>query len=416
MITYVYVVKCPNCEDEYFDFFKEAEAYALGKLSEKPIITQTEVNRNDFGECIDHCDLGTVWSWEDMMKDTCTDDEPAKCIFTRDDLKDYIPDEDAEFGSIDNSVNFEIEEVSDDPRKPIPEGMTIEELVEAMEDNEDTVECTKCGNLVEKSSCHHNKEGFGWCCSDCEPEDTLVEEANEYDLATLVKDSINHLVSDLSKDPWADDFADDVIRDLENNYVGAPEDMIAYNNWCSAVASEVSRQVNRDYALTEAQAVADSTALGKQVQLVINGAEWNLTNVKQSLKAQILDPGISRNSINFIVKFDNICKVMQETEAGYLVRVPCYFRDQQDRSKIIETPIYARLWVSKKYCKFLDAFDLEESRDLGNEYDGGYPEVTPELPETDEISEVSNSNLVLCPECGKDTFDIRSGTCLECGF
>jgi hypothetical protein len=95
MITYTYVVKCPNCDEEFFDFFDEAKAFALGCLSQKPIITQTEVNRNDFGECTDHCDLGTVWSWEDIVGKE-TDAEPAS-VFTKDDLKDYIPDEDPEF-------------------------------------------------------------------------------------------------------------------------------------------------------------------------------------------------------------------------------------------------------------------------------------------------------------------------------
>ena len=179
MTTYIYFVKCPGCEDEYFDFFDDAKGYAMGCLSQKPIITQTEVYRNDFGECTDSADLGTVWSWEDMMQDTRTDDEPAQILFTKDDLRKYVDDTDSEFDNIDNSVDAEIEEISNDFRKPVPDGMTIEELVEAMEANEDTVECTKCGNLVEKSSCHHNKEGFGWCCSDCEPEDTLVEEIEE---------------------------------------------------------------------------------------------------------------------------------------------------------------------------------------------------------------------------------------------
>jgi hypothetical protein len=75
MVTYIYFVKCPDCEDEHFDFFEEAKEFALGCLTKKPIITQTEVTRNDFGECTDHCDLGTVWSWEDMMQDTTYEDD-----------------------------------------------------------------------------------------------------------------------------------------------------------------------------------------------------------------------------------------------------------------------------------------------------------------------------------------------------
>ena len=96
MVTYIYFVKCPNCEDEHFDFFDEAKEFALSCLSKKPIITQTEVCRNDFGECTDHSDLGTVWSWEDMMKDT--EEDPAQLTFSKDDLKtDYNPDNDPEF-------------------------------------------------------------------------------------------------------------------------------------------------------------------------------------------------------------------------------------------------------------------------------------------------------------------------------
>ena len=98
MVTYIYFVKCPDCEDEHFDFFNDAKEFAMGCLSKKPIITQTEVNRNDFGECVDHCDLGTVWSWEDMMKDT---EEPKTNVFSKGDIGKYNPDNDPEFADDD---------------------------------------------------------------------------------------------------------------------------------------------------------------------------------------------------------------------------------------------------------------------------------------------------------------------------
>ena len=356
MITYTYVVKCPECADEFFDFFDEAKEFAMSCMGKKPIITQTEVNRNDFGECTDHSDLGQVWSWEDECR---TDAEPAKATFTKDDLKDYIPDEDPEFGTLDNSVDFEPEtsEVSPVERKPIPEGMTIEQLVEEMEENEDTVECVGCEELFPKEDCTFNKE-IGWVCPDCEDRivkctwcDELYDKSDcryEVDLGwlcdrceaaiksrgetltfregsywdfldesvedtrtleELVKDSINHLTGDLGKDPWADDFADDVIADIEKNYdTYVPEDMEQYRHWCSAVASEVSRQLNN--------------------------------------------------------------------------------------------PISEEL-------------EPEEVHDLGNEYDGGYPKEKPLLP---EIDEVSDSHLALCPECGKEAFDRETGICVSCGF
>ena len=105
MVTYIYFVKCPGCEDEHFDFFDDAKGFAMGCLSNKPIITQTEVCRNDFGECTDHCDLGTVWSWEDAVG---KDDESKTPVFTKDNLKNYDPDNDPEFA--DDPIGFLIDD------------------------------------------------------------------------------------------------------------------------------------------------------------------------------------------------------------------------------------------------------------------------------------------------------------------
>ena len=111
MIQYIYFVKCPNCEDEHFDFFDDAKGFALGCLSKKPIITQTEVCRNDFGECTDSSDLGTVWSWEDEMKDAETE-EPGTNVLNKGDFSEYNPDNDPEFAD-DNFDNDSISTVED---------------------------------------------------------------------------------------------------------------------------------------------------------------------------------------------------------------------------------------------------------------------------------------------------------------
>lgn len=282
MVTYIYFVKCPGCEDEHFDFFDEAKGFAMGCLSKKPIITQTEVCRNDFGECTDSADLGTVWSWEDVMQDTETEDKGTN-VFSKGDFGKYNPDNDPEFADdpISFLINDEVEaidgykkaaevvadsdvenkeeildtidhikeeeeehieeleaflnkeekeeepltegftfslnnekdlseftrlcqevgiktvgdldlfarESADEPgnildklrayradlgpdfkikesRKPVPEGMTIEQLVEAMEENEDEVECTWCNDVFPKDMCK-KEVNLGYLCPRC---------------------------------------------------------------------------------------------------------------------------------------------------------------------------------------------------------------------------------------------------------
>lgn len=174
MICYIYFVKCPNCDDQPFDFFDDAKSYAMGCLQNKPIITQVEICRNDFGECTDHSDLGQVWSWEDIVD--VSHDEP---VFTKGHIGSYNADEDPEFANVDNSVDFDVAEtnfhtdstldaVPDNFRKPIPEGMTLEQLVEEMEENEDTVECKGCHELFDKSECTYDRDYRGWLCYSCQ--------------------------------------------------------------------------------------------------------------------------------------------------------------------------------------------------------------------------------------------------------
>lgn len=213
MLEYIYFVKCPGCEDEHFFFFNDAKECAMSQLTKKPIITQVEVNRNDFGECTDSADLGTVWSWEDIMKET--EAEPAKCVFTKDDLK--CTDYDAEFDALDNSV--EPAEV----RKPVPADMSVEDLVEAMEENEDTVECKWCDELFDKSECRYEVD-LGWLCDRCQAAiksrgETLIFRESPLD-EFYKRDPFDHHDPDYNEDEAADALADmiDGVKDAEYDH------------------------------------------------------------------------------------------------------------------------------------------------------------------------------------------------------
>ena len=256
MIEYIYFVKCPDCEDEPFYFFDKAKEYAMGCLSKKPIITQVEVNRNDFGECTDSTDLGTIWSSDYVIADTEKETTDGSGILTKDFLNSVDVENDPEFAALDNSVEPEepvaepagepsetseisaLDEIPDnfkkpllesrfgvyfktqaewdefkklcdeigiytmgdvesfmkhegatpdnllaklrdyraelgpdfkikESRKPVPDGMTIEQLVEEMEENEDMVECTWCNDLFPKDECRKEAD-LGYLCSRCE--------------------------------------------------------------------------------------------------------------------------------------------------------------------------------------------------------------------------------------------------------
>ena len=556
MIQYIYFVKCPGCEDEHFDFFDEAKEFALGCLSQKPIITQTEVCRNDFGECTDSADLGTVWSWEDIMKDTTTDADPAVSVFTKDDLecmnRTGKPCCDAEFDNLDNSVDFEIDEISErDPiteesvprhpvvgatrapketeyvivfkhphtgkhyllsrnftittdinkamtypgkfsaedeikyaedaadkygfkfeveidsqhsdtyyddyrsvnffvttvadakklsgvtdkvssqdslRKPIPEGITLESLVEALEESEDEVECKNCFDLFPKVDC--TKQEHGYICPVCgnttEPladslEDTLtglitdefeaidgyeaaveaVQQANLSDdekveildtLGHIKKEEEEHIeeLKELSGNSEYHTASEDPItlhEDEEEDELEIDEDTVECT-WCNGLfdKSECRYEVDLGWLCSRCEMAIKSRG---ETLTFKEGNYWDFLDE---------DTNSSKTTSTWTCIFDGkeIGTVEAATEEEAYVAM---------ERKYPEYPYGLYDGVAEVRSNTLE--EAAEIHDLGNEYDGGYPA---------ETSEVSDSHLKLCPECGKETFDIETGICVNCGF
>jgi hypothetical protein len=419
MLEYIYFVKCPGCEDEHFHFFSEAKDFALSCLNQKPIITQIEVNRNDFGECTDSADLGIIWSWEDMMKDVTT--EPEESVFTKADLK--CTDCDAEFDALDNSLD----DVPDSIRKPIPVDMTIHDLVEAMEENEDDVECTWCEDLFDKSECRY-EVNLGWLCDRCQAaimsrgEQLTFRENSYWDfldenlqdsmtLADLVKDSINHLVNDLGKDSTAEDFADDVIGDLERNYHDvAPEDVAKYQEWCSEVACEVSRQLSKQEGLTEA---FDRNA---KVEFNYDGLKVTL----QGPKRDVDDWDEVEDTVSYIytknkndVATDIWENFIQEADAEDVEGGLEALEDDTAWNDFLA--VHFDDLLDKYYDKLLAYYEEEaiEEYEETHSLSESKKAFLEELEEPNDYRE----RLVSCPECGVDqSFDHETGICINCGF
>ena len=175
MIQYIYFVKCPNCEDEHFDFFDEAKAFALGCLSQKPIITQIEVDRNDFGECTDSNDLGMVWSWEDECKECGPDAEKAGShILTKADLEN-VPGCDPEFDELDNSV-----EVEDDDFRAINDEELYEAFVGRLCSESDEIDMIEFTELCKEIGIETVADLERFAKDEADREGTLLDKLKSY--------------------------------------------------------------------------------------------------------------------------------------------------------------------------------------------------------------------------------------------
>lgn len=501
MIEYIYFVKCPNCEDEHFYLLNDAKECAMSQLSKKPIITQTEVNRNDFGECIDFCDLGTVWSWEDEVQ--VADDRPVSVTFHKADLEHS--EEDPEFAAIDNSVDYtpseaEIEtafhsddvldrvpdnfhkpisenaiqdggfrtkgyrtalacydsddfdvnvefgmqdedeyEVEDQlyllrpgqtvadlvvylsrkcgftnvyvygetgaygnerktaarfetvpgthdyrhygtiedrlvekcdkkARKPIPEGMTIEQLVEEMEENEDDVECRRCTELFDKSECIYDRD-YGWLCTACHGGDLNMGEAPltesskyknsvEFHYDTLTTTITTGVIPATLEDPedyWEGEYTDEFDFEVETNTV---------------------EEVLWDFLTEE-----DVSDVPGGLEALEDDAAWRA----------FLD-----------VHFEELLEKYNDKFLEY------FKEDAEEAAKEEFQERYAELY--------------SEGPDPDHAYDKrrderyfGESVQKPFLEEFDD-AETHKANLTDCPECGTVSYDMKEQYCYNCGL
>jgi hypothetical protein len=228
----------------------------------------------------------------------------------------------------------------------------------------------------------------------------------------MVADSINHLINDLGKDSSAEDFADDVIADIENNYdTEVPEDPEKYRDWASAVACEVSRQLNSQPQLDE------KLDLNIDFSNCVDSSDheiWGVEQVSESTYKAVL---LKRYENVSMRGYDEAQKVYDEMYDINGLFTFSFGKDGNPSLDAWNVNLLRKLGsvrIDFEDSRYDDAaakvfnrsaikeeVEPETVHDLGNEYDGGYP---------------ADSHLKLCPECGKEAFDIETGICVDCGF
>lgn len=366
MIQYIYFVKCPDCEDEHFDFFNDAKDFALGCLSKKPIITQTEVCRNDFGECTDSSDLGTVWSWEDMVKDT--EEEPLS-TFSKYETVGVDLDSDPEFTALDNSLD----DVPDNFCRPVPADMSIDALVEEMEENEDTVECKWCEELFDKSECRYEVD-LGWLCSRCE---AAIKSRGE------------------------------PLTFRENNYWDFLDE--------------------EDAELTEASLTSEVLEESSNVDEEIEFEYNDLTVTLQGPKRDVDNWDEEEKVVDFLYKKDKEDVAMDIWDRFITEEdvkdVPGGLETLEDDTEWAK--FLATNWdnlLEKHYKELLDHYRSEAAEEYENSHYLGETVKVTECDKTDsflealEEREAYDKRLTYCPECDTTKFDPETGICISCGF
>jgi hypothetical protein len=437
MLEYIYFVKCDGCEDEHFDFFNDAKDFAMSCISKKPIITQIEVNRNDFGECVDSCDLGTVWSWEDIMQ--ASDDEPVQTVFSKDDLCDCGgtcggdckcgKHADSEFDALDIAFDskyddFVVEHVNDRPTpvesdqelfgidnaivdcdvakvithsedekplackgKAVPANMSIKDLVEAMEENEDTIECACCQELFPKEDCFYDEER-GWLCGDCEDSAVKCTWCDElYDRSECRKEV------DLG---WLCGHCEAAIKSRGEKLTfveGSYWDLLDESAVSEAAKPET---VDLEYDNLTVLVQGPKRDVDDWDEIYVD-TDYTLTKDKADVAYEIWE--------NFMTDED-----VASVEGGFDT-----LEDDAEFDKFMKANFDTLF--DKYYDKLLALYEDEAYEKCESEMSWDDVMSRREKPwSLDEALEADKEHMSTCPECGKESYNMKEQYCSTCGM
>jgi hypothetical protein len=299
-----------------------------------------------------------------MMKDVPTD--PEQTVFAKADTVDCDTCADPEFDSLDNSV----EEIPDAFRKPVPTDMSVEDLVEAMEENEDTVECKWCDELFDKSECRY-EVNLGWLCDRCQSaiksrgetltfrEGSLDEAIDPRELVELEYPSLTVTIygEQRAEDDW------DEFKHTDSHVFLVPKVEVATAIWEDYITEEDVADVEGGL-----EALEDDDAAWEKF------LETHFDDLFEKYNKQILD----------------------------------YFRDEAiEDFRVRSQEDYS---MGQWYDNSDAAYDeWRDSRRFGESAQKSF------LEEFDD-AEVHKASLTDCPECGTVSYDMKEQYCTNCGL
>lgn len=457
MVEYIYFVQLTNGEEEAFDFLVDAKAYAMSNIDKKPCITQTEVIRNDFGECVESKNLGTIWSWTELMQDIPEDDE---VIFNKEGTFG-IPEIDKEFS--DDDIVFETDCVTDKPnltyfgeslevgdevfckvnkKSGTVKGIkgdtvtveftggeepdridtyyktdllpTLRTMVEEMEENEDMVECTWCSELVDKSECRYEVK-MGWLCEYCIEalesrgevltfregyfDESLKEAADEMVVCSKCNETFPK--SDCFNEKTKGYLCPICIMDLD----AAGEDM----------------EFIREPIVTEAFDTKETVEfVYDNLTINVQSPQYDVDDWEDIEYADVYTYEVPKEEVatdlwdNFLEKED-----VADVVGGFST-----LEDDTAWEKFLDTHFDSLF--EKYYDKLLKHYEDEARKAFESEFGWDeYQELKKSRNESVEKksmleeledAEEYNKRLTMCPECGETSFDAETGFCISCGF
>ena len=312
-------------------------------------------------------------------------------MFTRDDLED-LGEDDPEFAAVDNSLDFEpepavepvpepeqssaeptkLDDKPDNFRKPIPDGMTIEQLVEEMEENEDMVECTWCNELFDKSECRYEAD-MGWLCDRCIA--AIKSRGEELTFKESLKETFN------PKDFTEFDYDDLTILIQSDKY-----DVDRWDE--KEITDSYTYKVSNDDVATD---IWENFITDEDVLDVEGGLE------------ALEDDNTWRTFLN--AHFDSLL-------AKYYNQLLEYYRESA--AEEFESNYGWNEYQEDEYGDMVDrAYDEWRDRQFfGESKDTDKTSMLEDLEEPEDY----RKRLTACPECGAESYDIETGICINCGF